>query len=134
MKPSTLLLILLGLAGCADGTRGTAPVAHAPQPPPSGAASMRGTVDVAAGTLTFETLPTARSSHAGPGALGLASIYGDQGVTVRLYNSPVTVAASSTPGKETYTAAVGVRNLLAHSIGDEQAGLAPLDTMGIYVF
>jgi hypothetical protein len=90
---------------------------------------VRGIVDVNAGTLTFEELPSAK-----PGLLRLAGIYGDQGVTVRLYNTPVTIAASSTPGKETYTANVGLRNLLAHSIGDEQAGASPLDTMGIYVF
>src|SRR5690606_8973841 len=57
---------------------------------------------------------------------------GDQGVTVRIYNSPVTVSPSS-PGKKRYSASVGVRNLLPHTIGDEQAGPAS-HNLGIFVF
>jgi hypothetical protein len=125
---SQLVVVTLAICGCADGARGTDPIAGEPSPPSTVAAGMRGVVDVAAGTLTFE--PRARVN---PALAPLASIYGDQGVTVRLYNSPVIVAASPTPGKETYTANVGVQNLLAFPIGDEQAG-APLDTMGIFVF
>jgi hypothetical protein len=134
MKPSVLPLILLALPGCADGTRGTEPIGQPPAPPNGIVTGMRATVDATARTLTFESLPGANPSRGHALGARQASIYGDQGVTVRLYNSPVTVASSATPGKETYTADVGVRNLLAHSIGDEQAGPAPLDTMGIYVF
>jgi hypothetical protein len=125
------LVLLLAICGCTDGNRGTDPIAGQPGPPSvplAIAGGMRGTVDVIARTLTFERLPTATA-----GLVGLAGIYGDQGVTVTLYNSPVVIAASSTPGKETYTADVGVRNLLAFPIGDEQAG-TPVDTMGIFVF
>jgi hypothetical protein len=91
---------------------------------------LRGTVDVTAGTLTFEPMVTSLDR---PGEVRPAGIYGNQGVTVRLYNTPVTVAASATPGKKTYTATIGLQNLLAFPIGDEQGGV-PLDTMGIYVF
>ena len=38
------------------------------------------------------------------------------------------------PGTRRFEAQVGIRNLLAHVIGDEQAGAAPPDTMGIFVF
>lgn len=124
----------LAVAACADAGRGTRPVVGEPPLPPFAPVGLRGTVDVTAGTLTFEPLVTARTSHGDLGGVEAAGIYGDQGVTVRLYNSPVVVAASSTPGKETYTANVGLRNLLAFPIGDEQAGATPADTMGIYVF
>jgi hypothetical protein len=53
---------------------------------------------------------------------------------VRIYNAPVTITNPSSPGKKTFSAPVGVRNLLAFPIGDEQAGATPTDTMGIYVF
>ena len=133
MTRSPVLTVVLVACACADAGRETAPAAI--EPPPAGAvqAGMRATVDVVAGTLTFESLPRTRATGGDPGRLTSAGIYGDQGVTVRLYNTPVTVAASSTPGKETYTANVGIRNLLAFPIGDEQVG-TPLDTMGIFVF
>jgi hypothetical protein len=119
--------------GCADGGEGTAPIPPEVSPPGEGIGGLRGTVDVAAGTLTFESLATTPASRHRSGTLRPAAIYGDQGITVRLYNSPVATAPSSTAGKETYTANVGLRNLLAFPIGDEQAGV-PLDTMGVYVF
>jgi hypothetical protein len=62
-----------------------------------------------------------------------AAIYGEQGVTVRIYNSAV-VTSAPVAGKKTYSANVGVRNLLGYRIGDEQGGPAPADTMGIYIF
>jgi hypothetical protein len=119
----------VALCGCADAKRGTEPTAIEPRAPQTILGGVRGIVDVTTKTLTFEQLPSATA-----GLVRLAGIYGDQGVTVRLYNTPVTVAASSTPGKETYTANVGLRNLLAFPIGDEQAGATPVDTMGIFVF
>lgn len=117
---------MLTVAACADAGRGTRPLGDEPAAPRTAIASLRGTVDVAAGTLTFESLGIA-------GEVRPASIYGNQGVTVRLYNTAVTVATSPTPGKKTYTANVGLRNLLAFPIGDEQTGV-PIDTMGIFVF
>lgn len=122
---NSLVLITIAIIGCADGSRGTTPIPEEPSPPPGAVAGLHGLVDVTAGTLTFEP-----SGPADLDRVRLAGIYGDQGVTVRLYNSPVVVANSATPGKETYTANVGLQNLLAFPIGDEQAGI-PLDTMGI---
>jgi hypothetical protein len=128
------LLATLALTACADGGQGIGPSPDQPPPPPAVAVGgLRGVVDVTRGTLTFEPVRAAGATRTGPRDIGLASIYGDQGITVRLYNSPVVVAPSSTPGKETHTANVGMRNLLAFPIGDEQAGV-PLDTMGVYVF
>jgi hypothetical protein len=121
-------VLMLALCGCEAVDRATDPVETQPSAPRAIVGGVRGTVDVVAGTLTFERLPAATAA-----LVRLAGIYGDQGVTVRLYNSPVTLAASSTPGKETYTANVGLRNLLSFPIGDEQAG-TPVDTMGIFVF
>jgi hypothetical protein len=117
MNRSQRVLVTLTLAACADAGPGTQPVIVEPVAPGNATTSLRGTVDVAAGTLTFESLV--------PGEVRPASIYGNQGVTVRLYNTPVTVAASPTPGKETYTANVGLQNWLAFPIGDEQAGATP---------
>ena len=128
MKRARRVLVTLTVAACADAGRGTQPVVGEPPVPAFAPVGLRGTVDVTTGTLTFEPLGT------GVGEVRAASIYGNQGVTVRLYNSPVVVAASPTPGMETYTANVGLQNRLAFPIGDEQAGATPLDTMGIYVF
>jgi hypothetical protein len=86
---------------------------------------LRATVDGVAGTLTFAPVHT-------DGPLTLSRIYGDQGRTVQLYNSPVSIVTSA--GRKTFSANVGIRNLLPHSIGDEQSGASPLATMGIHVF
>lgn len=134
MTRAQRLFAILALTACADGAPGTAPRADEPPAPAAVVTGLRATVDVAAGTLTFEPTATTRASWDSRSGIRPAGIYGDQGVTVRLYNSPVTVASSATPGKETYTAGVGLRNLLAFPIGDEQAGATPVDTMGIYVF
>ena len=126
------LLTLLALTACADSDQGTAPVS--PEPVAGEIiGAVRGTVDVVAGTLTFEPIPAAGLSRRGVSDARPSGIYGDQGITVRLYNSPVTVVPSSTAGKEIYRANVGIRNLLAFPVGDEQAGV-PLDTMGVFVF
>jgi hypothetical protein len=105
-----------------------------PRPPARALAGLRATADLVAGTLTFEPLPQRSQNRSTQGTLIRAAIYGDQGVTVRLYNAPVTIANPSSPGKKTFSAPVGLRNLLAFPIGDEQAGTTPTDTMGIYVF
>jgi hypothetical protein len=89
-------------------------------------AVVRGTVDLDRGTLEFAPL-------AASGLPGFApAIYGDQHVNVRLYNSPVIPDTSTTTWR--WTADVGIQNLRAHSIGDEETSAAPLDTIGVYVF
>ena len=130
-------VIVLGASACGDATAPTA-VPDAPFPvAPTSVVRMRGTVDVATGTLTFDPLGSGTaSSLAMPSAMSSqvrTQMFGDQGLTVRLYSSAVTVVNPSSPGKKTYSGAVGLRNLLPHSIGDEQSSLTPLDTMGIFV-
>ena len=131
---ATMLSLAFVVSACADESRVTAPEIAPVMPPMLALAELRGTVNVAAGTLTFEEPIGARSAMGGAGNVSLA-IYGNQGVTVRLSNTPVTVAVSPTdPAKKTFTAQVGVRNLLTHAIGDEQGGALPADTSGIFVF
>ena len=131
-----LVLATVGAAvtvsACTDATRATEPPQLPPSPPVL-VSHMRGTADLVAGTLTFEKVPAAPGAST-PATVASPAIYGAQGITVRIYNSPVIVTNPSTPGKKTYAADVGVRNLLAHPIGDEQGGLAPQDTNGIFVF
>ena len=119
--------------GCSDERQATAPVTVPVVAPSMELGTMRATVDVVAGTMTFEPITT----HGSLGGANIisAAIYGNQGVTVRIYNSPVVTAPSATnPGKKTFTANVGVRNLLSYPVGDEEAGAAPADTMGLDVF
>ena len=127
-------LTILALFACTDGGVGTPPLARTPVAPAPLAQSvpLRATVDVNAGTMTFEPGPAASIGSRQDPPIS-AAIYGDQGVTIRIYNSPVTVSAPS-GGKKTFSANVGLRNLLSHTIGDEQGAAAPLDTMGIFVF
>ena len=121
-----LALATLVLAGCTgDASTSVAPSALPIAPSPM--TRLRGSVDLVQGTMTF-TAPE-RSGFSSDARFAL---YGDQGLTVRLYNSGVTVVNPSRPGFKTYTANVGLRNLLAHSIGDEQSGPAS-DTLGLYV-
>ena len=124
------LIALWGAAACSDGSsRGVLPPTTHPLP---GIATLRGTVDVAAGTLTFD--PISPSVGRLSPSLGVnAAIYGNQGTTVRIYNS-VVVKSAPVLGKKTYSANVGLRNLLSYAIGDEQASLLPPDTLGIFVF
>ena len=88
--------------------------------------ALRGEIDADRGTLTFRPMPMGGSSIN-------PAIYGDQGVTVQLFNTPVLITQPS-PGVRRYEAQVGVRNLLSHVVGDEQSGLTPPDTIGIFVF
>lgn len=125
------ITVIAALLGCGDATRPLAPATHVPAETPV-FASLRGTVDLVAGTLTFEPVAPRPGSLAGASAVS-AAIYGNQGVTVRIYNSAVAVTAGA-PGKKRFTAAVGVRNLQPFPIGDEQGDLAPVDTSGIFVF
>jgi hypothetical protein len=126
-----LSLAVALMSGCSDQHRVTGPVIPAVPMPSLELGEMRATVDVVAGTMTFEAIGARR-----PGSdLISAAIYGDQGVTVRIFNSPVVTAVSPTnPAKKTFTADVGIRNLLAYPIGDEQSAAAPVDTMGLDIF
>lgn len=120
--------------GCTESpsTRVAAREPLAPPPSPSQVTGMRATVDLVAGTMSFTPAMPYAAPNAAPGMQ--PTVYGDQNVTVRIYNGAVAIVNPSRPGKKTFTGSVGVRNLLAWPIGDEQAGLAPPDTMGIYVF
>lgn len=132
MMRRTCLVIALsgGLGACRDAT-GPTQAAVAPQPPAPALTRMRVVVDVERGTMEFVHVPPAESRRrVSPARF---ATYGDQGVTVRLYNSPV-AQAPGTLGRKTYTANVGVRNLLPHPIGDEQGAAAPADTMGIFIY
>ena len=100
MTRAKRLIATLALTACVDGGQGIGPSPKQPQFPPASPYGLRGVVDVAAGTLTFERVGSANAARTSARDIGLASIYGDQDLTVRLYNSPVVVAASSTPGKE----------------------------------
>jgi hypothetical protein len=128
-----LLAVAMLVAGCSDEPPITAPRMDPIAVPTVSLGEMRATVDVEAGTLTFEPVAP-RGSLAGAGVIS-AAIYGNQGVTVRIFNSPVVSAPSATtPGKKTFTATVGIRNLLAYPVGDEQAGGTPVDIIGLDVF
>ena len=133
MTNRAVLVAICGAVACGDpsSTSGSASAIAPTSHPVTTVAQLRGTLDVASGTLTFDPVSAAGSSLSGNGVS--ASMYGEQGVTVRIYNSAV-VTSAPVAGKKTYTANVGVRNLLGYRIGDEQAGPAPADTMGIFVF
>jgi hypothetical protein len=125
---------VVAVLSCSDSEPGIEPTSPTPTQPLPALGGVRGTADLVAGTLTFEPLTRPSGFHRSGSDVRPAAIYGDQGVTVRIYNSPVTITNPSSPGKKTFSAPVGVRNLLSFPIGDEQGGSAPLDTMGIYVF
>ena len=95
--------------------------------------ALHGEVDVLNGTMTFTPIDV----PAGHRMAGLNyALYGNQGTTVRLYNTPTgTTANSPVAGQSVDSAWVGIRNMLSHAIGDEQDSLeTKLDTMGIYVY
>lgn len=128
-----ILIALCGAVACGEASSplGQGPALAPTSHPLTTVARLRGTLDVASGTLTFD--PVSPTGASLPGSGVSAALYGDQGVTVRIYNSAVTTSAP-VGGKKTYSANVGVRNLLAYRVGDEQGGAAPADTMGIYIF
>jgi hypothetical protein len=118
--------------GCSDArtTSVISPLEPTGTHPVTQVAHLRGTLDVATGTLSFDPVSAAGTSVAGGPS---AAIYGDQGKNVRIYNSAV-VTSAPVAGKKTYTANVGIKNLLGFRIGDEQNAAVPPDTLGIYVF
>lgn len=117
-----VLTVAIGCAGSPTG--GTEPVIPVTSMPTLGV--MRGMVDLDRGTLEFAPIAPGGVPGFQP------AIYGDQNVNVRLYNSPVVVDSSTSTW--TWTANVGIRNMRAHFVGDEETSVAPLDTMGLYVF
>jgi hypothetical protein len=127
-----LPIAIMAVIGCADCPSDAEPIGPSAPVPTVAIGTIRGTVDVAAGTMTFDPVSTPLASRRSVGGIS-AAIYGDQGTTVRLYNSTVVVSAP-VAGKKTFSANVGIRNLLAHEIGDEQVGLVLQDTIGIYAF
>lgn len=133
LSSRAILIAVCGAAACSEGpsSRSSVPIMQPTTHPTTTVAHLRGTLDVASGTLTFDPVSSISGSTVGGGVS--ASIYGDQGVTVRIYNSAV-VTSAPVAGKKTYSANVGIRNLLAYRIGDEQNVAAPADTLGIYVF
>ncbi len=126
-RPAALAL-LCAAAACSDRRQPAPSPLQPPSHPLTTVAHLRGTLDVASGTLTFDPVDGAATGNGVS-----ATIYGDQGVNVVIYNSPV-VTSAPVAGKKTYSANVGIQNLLAYRIGDEQRAAAPADTMGIYVF
>ena len=130
----TASVVAIALAACGDAADITAPARYAmpPSTPTAHRAAMDVTVDLETGTMTVESISPSQTSGSTAGIS--AAIYGNQGVTVRLYNGPVVIGSSPTAGKKRYSTMVGVRNLLAHSIGDEQSSSAPADIIGIDVF
>ena len=133
IQVASTVAVMAGALACSDVADITAP---GTRPARVAASTVRAeviaTVDLENGTMTFEPAPSTARQGSASGIS--AAIYGNQGVTVRLYNSPVVVSPSSTPGKKLFSAMVGVRNLLAYPVGDEQGGDAPADTIGIDVF
>ena len=122
-------LALISSAALACGDAPTAREdAEVPEVPtiPQRVTALRAEVDADRGTLTFRSVPISGSSID-------AAIYGDQGVTAQLYNTPVVITQPS-PTVRRFEAQVGVRNLLSHVVGDEQAATTPPDTIGIFVF
>jgi hypothetical protein len=132
LRPA-ILFALCGAAACGEGPTlsGNATVLQPSAHPITPVARLRGTVDVATGTLTFE--PVSSTGASVPASGVNASIYGEQGVTISIYNSAV-VTSAPVAGKKTYSANVGVRNMLGYRIGDEQNAASPGDTLGIYIF
>ena len=133
VRTAVVSMTAVVLAGCGETGDLTAPTYRPTTPvaPPAMRTAVIASVDLTDGTMTFEPASSSPTYNSASGVS--AAIYGNQGVTVRMYNGAVTVSASATPGKKQFTTMVGVRNLLAHAIGDEQAG-ASADTIGIDVF
>lgn len=127
-QSSRLLCLSVLVLGCADAS-GPEAVASPPQFSVP-VARLQGEVDLVAGTLTFDVV---RATSADPAGAARFATYGEQGVTVRLYNTAV-VRVAGTGGVATYSADVGIRNLLPFPVGDEEGKAAPSDTLGLFVY
>jgi hypothetical protein len=121
------LVLLAGgvlVVGCADApTSERAPIER---DPPTRYVALRGEVDGDRGTLTFSAVPVG-------GSRIRPAVYGNQGQTIQLYNTPVTTSMPDASTRR-FEAQVGVRNLLDHFVGDEQSGASPPAIIGIFVF
>lgn len=122
------VMLMLGAVACSDRADVSAPevpVLSAAQPGVLG--MVDGEVD-ANGKVTFTPagVPGARLA---PGVN--ASVYGTQGVNVLLYATPTVITTAGR--KTTWTFNVGIENYLSYPIGANQGGLAPFDTLGLYV-
>lgn len=127
MKPHRLLgasLVAVLLMACADAP--TSDRVSSPIPAHGRYVALRGEVDADRGTLTFSSIPVA-------GTQIRTALYGDQGQTVTLYNTPVTVTNPNASTRR-FEAQVGMRNLLTHFVGDEQSGASPPSVIGIFVY
>lgn len=132
---------LASLTACGDGKtsaepardpRSTLPGVPGVPPLPATVAALRGSIDMRTGALSFEDVtPSLIQAPAGGAS---RAVYGDQNVSVKLYNSTVVIDSTTTPGTKVWTGNVGLRNLLTHAIGDEQGGAIAPDTMGVFVF
>jgi hypothetical protein len=132
-----VLLISVIALNCSDDQDPTrtpsTPVVINPPSGPHIVAALRGDVDVLNGTMSFTPIEVpAGHRMAGPNY----AIYGNQGTTVRLYNTTTGIRDNApSAGQSTDSAWIGIRNMLPHTIGDEQDSLeTKLDTMGIYVY
>ncbi|HKG90716.1 MAG TPA: hypothetical protein VKA84_02420, partial [Gemmatimonadaceae bacterium] len=107
--------LIVAAGGCADAPPSSAPAEGAAPPPTAGpmtvVGALRATVDLTAGTMTFEPMPasgaaaaTSAGGRSGRGAVVAPrpAIYGDQNVTVRLSNSAVAVTTDATTGRRRY--------------------------------
>ena len=95
-----LLVALCGAVACSEGpaSSGSMLPVQPPNHPLTSVAHLRGTVDVASGTMSFD--PVSSTGVSIPGSGVNASIYGDQGVTVRIYNSAVVTSAPAGSRRE----------------------------------
>src|SRR5690348_7825679 len=108
VKTLAALALLGALGACSDARTPSAvtPLEPTTTHPVTPVAHLRGTLDVATGTLTFDPVsPSGASLASGPST----AIYGNQGLNVQIYNSAV-VTSAPVAGKKTYAANVGVRN------------------------
>ena len=95
-------ILLLVAASCGDRVPSSEPRVIAPPtgrvPLGIGTAAFRGTVDMRSGALTFEPV----SATSGTSGISRA-IYGNQGVDVRIYTTPVTIDSTTSPCTKTCT-------------------------------
>ena len=128
VRAGAAVMLMLGAVACSDRADVSAPeVPVLSAAPPGVLGVVDGEVD-ANGKVTFTPagVPGVRLA---PGVN--ASVYGTQGVDVLLYATPTVI---TTAGRNTtWTFNVGIQNYLPYPIGANQGGLAPFDTLGLYV-
>ena len=127
------LALALMLGACADAPSAPPRVIEDPRVGAPVLAELRVVVDAETQTMRFEPIVVGSRTAARPQGLSLAT-YGTQNTDSRLFNNPVVV--TTVGARKRFTADVGLVNLKALAIGDEQlsSGAAPRDTTGIFVF